>query len=261
MNPILKLSACICWLLCSVSAQMEIMNQWTFLKYNAPFSYPLLRNYVPENAVFTGLEVGWDRIFLATPRLWPGNPATISWIPRNSFENSGETSPALQVHSTGFHFGLFHHLICNFVIFCIRQGISKLGLAQSSDHQYGIVDQRKLYQYNISFSSQIGQMRPVVGFGFRSYGQFGHVYSRLPAKTFDIRFEDRSTGNARKYATKMVLRFFEKRTFFRNWEKFLKRIKISRNRKIPLVLNAHFLSSRLFSSIISINQQIFPLDS
>lgn len=83
--------------LVSATAQLEIMNQWSFLKYNAPFSYPLLRNYVPENAVFTGMEVGWDRVFLATPRLWPGNPATVSWIPRNSFENSGEMSPALQV--------------------------------------------------------------------------------------------------------------------------------------------------------------------
>ncbi|XKL69266.1 hypothetical protein PGB90_007035 [Kerria lacca] len=84
--------------LVSATAQLEIMNQWSFLKYNAPFSYPLLRNYVPENAVFTGMEVGWDRVFLATPRLWPGNPATVSWIPRNSFENSGEMSPALQAY-------------------------------------------------------------------------------------------------------------------------------------------------------------------
>ncbi len=87
----------LCLLNTGASAQLEIMNQWSFLKFNAPFSYPLMRNYVPENTVFTGLEVGWDRIFLATPRLWPGNPATISWIPRNGFENGGEISPALQV--------------------------------------------------------------------------------------------------------------------------------------------------------------------
>lgn len=86
-----------CTLAINASAQLEIMNQWSFLKFNAPFTYPLLRNYVPENTVFTSFEVGWDRIFLATPRLWPGNPATVSFIPRNGFENSGEPSPALQV--------------------------------------------------------------------------------------------------------------------------------------------------------------------
>lgn len=83
----------------SDSSQIEIMNQWSFLKFNVPFTYPMLRNYVPENTVFTSLEVGWDRVFLATPRLWPGNPATVSWIPRNSFESSGEQGPMLQVRT------------------------------------------------------------------------------------------------------------------------------------------------------------------
>lgn len=99
-DPRILLRQCIFHLLCtlmvSASAQLEIMNQWSFLKFNAPFNYPV-GNYLPENTVFTGLEVGWDRVFLSTPRLWPGNPATVSWIPRNSFENSGEMSPPLQV--------------------------------------------------------------------------------------------------------------------------------------------------------------------
>ena len=98
MMAILKLSILLVTTLnfCT-STSIEIMNQWSFLKFNIPFTYPLLRNYVPENTVFTSLEISWDRVFLATPRLWPGNPATVSWIPRNSFENTGEQGPLLQV--------------------------------------------------------------------------------------------------------------------------------------------------------------------
>lgn len=80
-----------------VVGQLEVVSQWSFLKYNAPYNFPVLKNYNPENAVITGFEVGWDRLFIATPRLWPGNPATLSWIPRHKLEHNGE-SPVLEAY-------------------------------------------------------------------------------------------------------------------------------------------------------------------
>jgi hypothetical protein len=42
---------------------------------------------------------GWDRIFITTPRLFSGNPATLAWIPRSRAGITYEThkSPLLQV--------------------------------------------------------------------------------------------------------------------------------------------------------------------
>lgn len=50
----------------------------------------------PENTVPTGLEVGWNRLFVATPRLRLGVGATLSTFPRNTPPGS---SPVLQVNN------------------------------------------------------------------------------------------------------------------------------------------------------------------
>jgi len=96
MMAILRLSFLLTWLVIGISSKIEIMNQWNFLRYEIPFLHPKLNN--TNNIVFTGMEVGWDRIYLATPRIWPGNPATVAWIPRNSFEDSTIQQPLLQVN-------------------------------------------------------------------------------------------------------------------------------------------------------------------
>lgn len=43
---------------------------------------------------------GWDRIFITTPRLFNGNPATLAWVPRGRAGVQYDThkSPLLQVN-------------------------------------------------------------------------------------------------------------------------------------------------------------------
>lgn len=83
----------------SCLSELEIVNQWNLLTYDVPYRFPLSKDYNPENTVPTGFEVGWERVFLTTPRLWPGNPATVAWIPRNKADFSPEAqSPLLQAY-------------------------------------------------------------------------------------------------------------------------------------------------------------------
>lgn len=78
------------------TVNFETTKQWSLLAYNFPWDFPAndLEFYNPENVVATGIAVGQDRLFLATPRLFSGVPATISSIPRN---NVGD-SPILEVN-------------------------------------------------------------------------------------------------------------------------------------------------------------------
>lgn len=59
------------------------------VRWNKSFIFRL------ENTVFTGFEVTSNRIFLATPRLRDGVPATLSTIPRNTPPGS---SPVLSAY-------------------------------------------------------------------------------------------------------------------------------------------------------------------
>lgn len=49
---------------------------------------------MPENVVATGIEIDHERIFVATPRLFSGVPATLSVIPRKDHA----ASPVLQAY-------------------------------------------------------------------------------------------------------------------------------------------------------------------
>ncbi|XP_023023845.2 dopaminechrome tautomerase [Leptinotarsa decemlineata] len=73
---------------------LELLNQWNFLNYDFPPDYDI-SDFRPENTVFTGIEITDDRIFIATPRLRAGVPATFSSFPRNSHTGS---SPILQAY-------------------------------------------------------------------------------------------------------------------------------------------------------------------
>uniref|UniRef100_A0A182QQT8 Bee-milk protein n=1 Tax=Anopheles farauti TaxID=69004 RepID=A0A182QQT8_9DIPT len=81
--------------------KMEVVKQWNLLNYNFPWDYPASSKefYNPENVVATGMEVGYDRIFIATPRLFSGVPATVSSIPRGT---NGD-SPVLQAYPDWTH--------------------------------------------------------------------------------------------------------------------------------------------------------------
>ncbi|XP_052903380.1 major royal jelly protein 1-like [Anopheles moucheti] len=83
------------------SSYMETVKQWNLLNYNFPWDYPVSNKdyYNAENIVATGIEVGYDRIFLATPRLFAGVPATLSSIPRDSYGDS----PALEAYPSWSH--------------------------------------------------------------------------------------------------------------------------------------------------------------
>ncbi|KAG5877670.1 hypothetical protein JTB14_013915 [Gonioctena quinquepunctata] len=79
---------------------LELLNQWDLLHFDFPPDFDQ-RNFRPENTVFTGLEVTDDRMFIATPRLRAGVPATLSTIPRNTHTGS---SPILQAYPNwSFH--------------------------------------------------------------------------------------------------------------------------------------------------------------
>ncbi|XP_055526380.1 major royal jelly protein 1-like [Wyeomyia smithii] len=87
--------------LAELAPRLETVKQWSLLSYNFPWDYPASNKdfYNPENVVATGIEVGYDRIFVATPRLFSGVPATLSSIPRG---NQGD-SPALQPYPDWSH--------------------------------------------------------------------------------------------------------------------------------------------------------------
>lgn len=76
-------------------AFLETVKQWNLLTYNFQWDAPSdNRNYFnPENVVATGIAIDRNRIFVATPKLYSGVPATLSTIPRGNFGDS----PVLRV--------------------------------------------------------------------------------------------------------------------------------------------------------------------
>lgn len=78
-----------------VDPELEIVKQWNVLDYDFPWSWPVNDKtlYDPERIVMTGVEVGHDRLFVMTPRLYAGVPATLSMISRENYE----MSPVLRV--------------------------------------------------------------------------------------------------------------------------------------------------------------------
>ncbi|KAJ8923457.1 hypothetical protein NQ315_002016 [Exocentrus adspersus] len=99
------------------AVQLEVLNQWNLLSFDLPFQY----NYEDirlENTVFTGLEVTTNRLFLATPRLRAGVPATLSTIPRNTPPGS---SPVLTAYPNwSMHGALRGNLNCSGLISVYR---------------------------------------------------------------------------------------------------------------------------------------------
>nr|ADX87355.1 yellow-e [Heliconius numata] len=77
------------------TASLEVISQWSLLQFDFPPDPVLLEKFQPENTVPTGLEIGWDRIYLGIPRLRAGVPATLAWIPRSLPPG---VSPVLQAY-------------------------------------------------------------------------------------------------------------------------------------------------------------------
>lgn len=73
----------------------ETVKQWNLVNFDFPYDWPVNDKelYNAEQIVTTGFEIGNNRIFLATPRLFSGVPATISAVSRDSVGDS----PVLKV--------------------------------------------------------------------------------------------------------------------------------------------------------------------
>nr|CAH7736176.1 unnamed protein product [Callosobruchus chinensis] len=82
------------WTLSSATLQLDVVNQWNYLSFDLPYHFSYASEIRLDNTVFTGLEVSDDRIFIATPRLRAGVPATLSTIPRHVPPGSGPTLSA-----------------------------------------------------------------------------------------------------------------------------------------------------------------------
>jgi hypothetical protein len=80
---------------CVGEPPVETVKQWNLVTFDFPYDWPANDKdlFNPEQIVTTGLEIGSDRIFLATPRLFSGVPATISSVSRDSVGDS----PVLKV--------------------------------------------------------------------------------------------------------------------------------------------------------------------
>lgn len=80
---------------CIGEPPMETIKQWTLSNYDFPYNWPVNDKtlYNAEQIVTTGFEIGDNRIFLATPRLFSGVPATISSVSRDAIGDS----PVLKV--------------------------------------------------------------------------------------------------------------------------------------------------------------------
>lgn len=86
----------------SAGPPLDVRKQWNLLSFNLPWDYPANDKEFndPEGVVATGLAVDYDRIFIATPRLFSGVPSTLSVVPR---QGAGD-SPVLQAYPNwSFH--------------------------------------------------------------------------------------------------------------------------------------------------------------
>ncbi|KAL1452806.1 hypothetical protein WDU94_007001 [Cyamophila willieti] len=92
------LQICLLSAITYASAELEIVNQWNLLSYDIPYGFPTHKDFNPENTMSTGFEVGWERVFITTPRLRPGNPSTLGWFPRSKGDYSATVSPQLQAY-------------------------------------------------------------------------------------------------------------------------------------------------------------------
>lgn len=81
---------------------LATIKQWTTLSYDFPWNWPQNNRefFVPEQIVATGIAVFNDRIFISTPRLFSGVPATLSVLNKQDDVLSSST---LQAYPTWGH--------------------------------------------------------------------------------------------------------------------------------------------------------------
>lgn len=96
MRYALFLPTILSFLYARMKAEMlETVAQWQLLDFALPYDRGFLDQYQQENIVLTGIEIAWDRVFVSTPRLRAGVPATLSFFSRRAPLGS---SPQLQAY-------------------------------------------------------------------------------------------------------------------------------------------------------------------
>lgn len=101
---------------CIGEPPLETVKQWNHVTFDFPYDWPVKDKdlFNPEQIVTTGLEIGSNRIFLATPRLFSGVPATISSVSRDTVGDSPvlkvrekQTNAKVRSNANSQHFRLF----------------------------------------------------------------------------------------------------------------------------------------------------------
>ncbi|XP_037945802.1 major royal jelly protein 1-like [Teleopsis dalmanni] len=74
---------------------LQTAKQWNLINWNFLPHAPVndVNFYNPSNVVATGIAISHDRIFLATPKLFSGVPATVSFMMKTDFEESPLLQP------------------------------------------------------------------------------------------------------------------------------------------------------------------------
>ncbi|XP_003708509.1 dopaminechrome tautomerase [Megachile rotundata] len=102
---------------------LQTIAQWPLMDFALPYDGEFLNRYRPENVVPTGIEIGWDRIFISVPRLRAGVPSTLNYIPRNL---PVESSPQLRAYpSWDWHSAGKGDLNCSKLISVYRSRIDR----------------------------------------------------------------------------------------------------------------------------------------
>ncbi|GBP62833.1 Protein yellow [Eumeta japonica] len=140
----------LCGLIAAVSCTLEVVYQWRLLQYDFPADPAYVEKFEPENAVATGLEIGWDRIFVAVPRLRSGVPATLAWIPRG-FPHG--VSPVLKTMKYG-------------VALCMSENLLKLRNKTISEIKY----------------SPLQTDRPFITDLYLALKRYGYLYANISVK-------------------------------------------------------------------------------
>lgn len=101
-TPILLALLCLGFSEIANGQNLETIKQWNLFNFNFPWDWPTSDKslFNPEQIVTTGFEIGNNRIFIATPRLFSGVPATISTVRKDAIGDS----PVLEAYP---HWG--HH--------------------------------------------------------------------------------------------------------------------------------------------------------
>lgn len=163
---------------CVGEPPVETIKQWNLVTYDFPHDWPVNNKqfYNAEQIVTTGFEIGDDRIFIATPRLFSGVPATISSVSRDAIGDS----PVLKV-STETQMEIMNTTIS-------ISGVSQLVASHSRPQPVQL--QRTRSRISLQIENRLVQ--PPVGVGCRRIEISRRLRNYVPTQNPRLRSEYRS---------------------------------------------------------------------